>query len=277
MAFFLVEASSVFGQAEKHTVHSADGTTIGYAKIGSGSIPLVIVHGAINSSEDWKQVATVMGSDFTCYVMDRWGRGGSSYREDYSIAKEAEDIMAVLKEAGQDAFLLAHSSGSIYALEATLRTPPAGLILYEPPLHLERFSNEVMGLISKAAKDERYDEVVSIFLSKEAGLPEEVLAQIQSSPAWGHMVDLAPQSVREWEALVQAGLPIERYKDISVPTLLLTGSITEHHPTFATKALVGTLQDARIEILEGQDHGANHAAPEMVATEVTNFILETNR
>jgi len=60
MAFFLVEVSSVFGQAEKHFVRSTDGTTIGYTVIDSGSVPVVFVHGALNTGEQWLQVAETM-------------------------------------------------------------------------------------------------------------------------------------------------------------------------------------------------------------------------
>lgn len=58
---------------------------------------------------------------------------------------------------------------------------------------------------------------------------------VDASPAMT-MVALAPQSVREWDHLVEASLPVDRYEGITVPTLLLAGTETEDHPSFATHA-----------------------------------------
>lgn len=60
---------------------------------------------------------------------------------------------------------------------------------------------------------------------------------LRSQPAWGPMVDLAPICVREWEAIVAAGLTVDRYRALTVPTLLLAGSENLDHPSMATKQL----------------------------------------
>src|SRR4029453_13738776 len=57
----------------------------------------------------------------------------------------------------------------------------------------------------------------------------------------------------------------DRYRDVSAPTLLLWGSETEHHPSFATRDLERTLPNVRSVRLEGQGHLANLAAPNLVA------------
>lgn len=271
----LINQQTVSGQTEYHTARSADGTAIGFTKIGSGSVPVVFVHGALNSGEHWMPVATAMSEHCTCYVMDRWGRGGSDNRTNYSLNHEAEDIIAVLEAAGTDAFLLGHSSGAIYVLEVALKTSPAGLILYEAPIH--GFHGEIWDHIRIAAEEERFEDVVSIFLTGEAELSGEELVSLKTTPSWDQMVGLAPHSAREWAELVQNKPTVNRYQDIKVPTLLLTGTETENHPSFATQGLDDTLPNTRIVKLNGQGHTANLSAPEMVAKEITNFILETNR
>ncbi len=45
-----------------------------------------------------------------------------------------------------------------------------------------------------------------------------------------------PHSVREWAELVQNKPTVNRYQDITGPTLLLSGTEAENHPSFATKA-----------------------------------------
>ena len=271
------ESAMIPSSTNQQTVRSADGTRIAYTKVGSGPIPLVIVHGALNTSQQWTPVAgklSELPDQFTCYVVDRWGRGGSEYRTDYSIEREIEDVVAVLDEAGSDAYLLGHSSGAIYALEAAKRTQIAGLILYEPPLHAfhGRFVDEIWDQIDSAAEAEQYEEALNIFLAEEAMLPKEVIADIKTTPLWDHMLEHTPHSVTEWEALVHERLVVDRYADISVPTLLLAGAETADHPSFATQALDDLLPNAQTAWMEGEGHTANLTSPEMVAQEVIEFV-----
>lgn len=184
--------------------------------------------------------------------------------------------MAVLNAAGPDAYLLGHSSGAIYALEVARQAELAGLILYEPPLHAfhGRFVPDILPRLRVAAEEERFEDLVSIFLSDEVGVPDEELSRMKAMPLWEQMVALAPQSMREWEELADAGLTVDRYTDVRVPTLLLAGTVTEGHPSFATQALQNALPDARVAKLEGQGHAAHEMAPEMAANVVGSFLLE---
>lgn len=274
----LINQQMVFGQTEYNTVHSADGTVIGFTKIGSGSVPLVIVHGALNSGEQWLPVAQALSDNCTCYVMDRWGRGGSGIHPDYSVNREAEDIAAVLEVAGPNAILLGHSSGAIYTLETALKFPPQKLILYEPPINgfHGRFVQEIWDSIRLAAEEERYEDALTIFLTDEVEISNEQLAYIKSTPMWEKMLSLTPNSVQEWAELVRYKPTVKQYRDISVPTLLLTGSKDINHPSFATQDLdeLWPPEQAQVRVLNGQGHIANLEAPEMVTKEIIDFILE---
>jgi pimeloyl-ACP methyl ester carboxylesterase len=269
------ESAMIPSSTNQQTVRSADGTRIAYTKVGSGPVPLVIVHGALNTSQQWMPVAeklSELSDQYTCYVVDRWGRGGSDGRPEYSLEHEINDIIEVLKEAGPDAYLLGHSSGAIYALETALSAPVAGLVLYEPPLHGWVEAEPIHVRIQSEAEEERYGEALSIFFAEILEVPEEELSQLRTTPAWDAMVGLAPPTVREWEALRRDILEVDRYRDISVPTLLLEGTETADHHSSATEALQRTLPDVRTALLEGEGHTANLTSPEMVAQEVIEFV-----
>lgn len=268
-----------FQDPEQRSVLSADGTGIGFTKIGSGHVPLVIVHGALSTGRPWMPAATAMAEHVTCYVMDRWGRGQSASRADYSMEHEVEDIAAVLDAAGSGAYLLGHSSGAIYALEVAARSAVAGLVLYEPPLHAfhsGRFVDEVWDRIRVAGEEGRFEDAISIFLTDEAQMPPNALASLQTTPLWKEMVATAPQSVREWGELIQLQPTVERYEALVTRTLLLAGTETEAHPSFATKALANTLPNSRTRMLVGEGHFAHLSAPERLAEVVTEFVLTTD-
>lgn len=267
--------------SENQTAYSADGTRIGFTKIGSGPVPLVIVHGALSVGVHWMPVAEAMAAHCTCYVMDRWGRGTSEDHNEYSLESEVDDIRAVLEAAGPNAYLLGHSSGAIYALETALQYPLTGLVLYEPPLHAfhGRFVEDALSRMRVAAREERFEDVVAIFARDEEGfgVSDDELSHMRTTPRWENMVALAPQSVCEWEELAEIGLTVDRYRGLQVPTLLLTGTLTKDHPSFATRALASTLPNARTVLLDGQNHLAHAAAPELVANEVVAFIRGNSR
>ena len=269
------ETVVAYDDPEQKTVRSADGTRIAYTKVGSGPVPLVMVHGALNTSQQWLPVAeklSELSDQFTCYVVDRWGRGGSEGRPEYSLEHDVNDIIAVLEEAGPDTYLLGHSGGAIISLEAAKRAQITGLILYEPPLHLERFVEDIWDRFHSAAQGERYEEALTIFLAEEAEVPDDIIAEIQGTPHWDHMLEHTPHTVAEIEALVDAQFEVDRYKDISVPTLMLAGTETADHPSFATQALDDLLPNARTAWLDGEGHVANETSPEMVAQEVIEFV-----
>lgn len=257
----------------EHTVRSLDGTQIGVVTVGSGP-PLVLVHGAWNWSEHWLGVAEELADAHTCSVMDRRARGRSGDGDEYSFDLEVEDIATVLEAAGKGASLLGHSSGAIYALETARRVPVERLVLYEPPLRWaergdpDRLVDRIRALVDEG----RLEEAAKLFFSEEGRLPDEGLAFLRTLPEWGQMVALAPVCVREWDAILGARVSIDRYRQLSTPTLLLAGSENLDHPSMATEPLSATLPDVRTAVLDGHGHMANRADPTLVADEVRAFL-----
>ncbi|MCZ7544560.1 MAG: alpha/beta fold hydrolase [Anaerolineae bacterium] len=114
-------------------VRSQDGTPIAYHRNGEGP-PLVLVHGAIASHARWAAITPALAQRYTVYAIDRRGRGESGDAESYAMAREFEDVAAVVDAIGEGVNLLGHSFGALCALEAALLTPHVRrLIAYEPP------------------------------------------------------------------------------------------------------------------------------------------------
>lgn len=263
----------VIGDRRLQTTRSADGTEVGVVTVGSGP-PLVLVHGAWNWADHWLGVAEHLAEAFTCSVLDRRGRKSSGDGASYSFDREIEDIAAVLEAVGPGASLLGHSSGAIYSLEAARRVPVERLVLYEPPLiWAER--GDPSGLVDRVrdlVDQGKPEDAASLFFAEEGRVDEEGLELLRSQPAWESMVDLAPICVREWEAILTAGLTVDRYRAVTVPTLLLAGSENLDHPSMATEQLGATLPDVRTVVLKRFGHNANLLDPALVASEVRAFL-----
>lgn len=238
---------------------------------------MVMVHGAWNWADHWMGVAEELADAHTCSVMDRRARGASDDGDDYSFDREIDDILAVLDDAGTGASLLGHSSGAIYALEATRRGSVERLVLYEPPLRWAEQGDpdDLVDRIRILVVDEQLEQAAELFFSEEGRESDEDIAALKSLPIWEPMVALAPICVREWEAILDAGVEIDHYRDVSAPTLLLAGSENLDHPSMATEPLSATLPNVRTAVLDGHGHKANLTDPSLVATEVHSFLAAT--
>src|SRR4051812_10529602 len=121
------------------TVTSPDGTTIAYTRTGSGP-PLVLVDGAMcyRGAGPMDGLAAALRNDFTVYTYDRRGRGESMDTLPYAVAREVEDLRALIALTGGEAGVYGISSGAALALTTAAVEPGiTRLGLYEPPFLAE--------------------------------------------------------------------------------------------------------------------------------------------
>ena len=114
-------------------IASVDGTTIASDRLGAGPV-VVIVGGVVGDRSQQAPVAELLSARFTVYNYDRRGHGESGFTGPYSVAREAEDLAAVIAEAGGAACVYATSGCSVIALQAAASgVPITKLALWEAP------------------------------------------------------------------------------------------------------------------------------------------------
>jgi pimeloyl-ACP methyl ester carboxylesterase len=99
---------------------------------GSGT-PVVLLHGLLDSSEGWHEVASRSGRP--CYSIDLPGFGGSSCPPYERVGSYARDVARALDQLGLDRFVLVgHSFGGAVATALAEQRPHAvaALILIAP-------------------------------------------------------------------------------------------------------------------------------------------------
>ncbi|TMD61346.1 MAG: alpha/beta hydrolase [Chloroflexi bacterium] len=108
-----------------HVVTSKDGTKIAYEKQGEGPA-VILVAGALCARLSWSgpHLSKLLAPHFRVYNYDRRGRGDSGDTKPYAVAREVEDIEALIDEAGGSACLYGHSSGAALVLEAAIQLGP---------------------------------------------------------------------------------------------------------------------------------------------------------
>jgi len=171
------------------STHSADGTRIGFRRLGTGPA-VVFVHGSVSTHTDWMPVARLLADRFTCFAMDRRGRAKSGWGVGpYSIEREYEDIEAVLAvakaETGTEAALAAHSYGAICALGVAMRQPVSRLVLYEPPLPVGGLiAGENLTPYVAAIEQGELDKALEWGLARFPRMPSKTIDALRSSKAW---------------------------------------------------------------------------------------------
>ena len=260
--------------AEEHEALSHDGTLLRYSRIGTGPA-LIFIHGSIDVSASWLEVAQLLSRQVTSYLYDRRNHGVSGpVGQNYSLQKEVDDVDAILKVAGSEAMLFGHSYGAIIALQAAMQMQPSRLVLYESPLPVGgavagNHLNEFKSLIGVGA----LDEALAFGLTHFAGLDPTMVARMRGTTNWSVLTKLVRGSLEEILEVDALGPSLTRYGRLKSKTLILVGTESADHPLKdAAQTLAATLTDAQISWLQGQGHRAHKLAPRMVADVVGRFL-----
>jgi hypothetical protein len=118
------------------TVKSSDGTAIAFERTGSGP-PLILVDAAghYRAFSSFDGLVGRLAAAFTVYHYDRRGRGDSGDTGSYAVAREVDDLAALVVHAGDPVFLYGYSSGALLAIHAAASgLPVARMALLEPPI-----------------------------------------------------------------------------------------------------------------------------------------------
>ena len=260
-------------------VVSKDGTVIAYQKSGKGA-PLVLVHGTTVDHSYWDPILPELEAHFTVYAMDRRGRGISGDASGYEFSLEIEDVKAVIDKADQPVILLGHSFGGTLSLEAAFGSKKVDqLVLYEPQSintidGTRDFELKAMQEIDQLLeKGDKKEEALVVFLEQMVEMSKEEVDYARSTPYWQVMVSTASTLPREINALWDYKFDPSRFRELSVPTLLLAGDESPQLFKEDVKIINDAMQNAEIMVLEGHAHDAVMTAPELFTAKVLEFLL----
>lgn len=247
---------------------SADGTTVAALRTGQGP-PVLLIHGTTGSAFSWRFVAPLLATDRTVYAMQRRGRGLSGDGPEYSLDREAEDVVALIDAIGGQVDVVGHSFGANCAMEALLRTTNIRkTVLYEPAIGWTNEPGYLDGL--RKYLDAGDNEGALLAVLQASGLNEAEIAALRESPTWSERVALVHTTPREEEASEAYTLDGARFASLTTPILFIIGELSPYAAgvEHAREALRG----ATVVTLEGQGHAALATAPELFVEEVRRFL-----
>jgi pimeloyl-ACP methyl ester carboxylesterase len=244
-------------------VISRDGTTIAYDRKGQGPVIIFVAGATQYRAVDTTTPVMIdaLSDRFTIVNYDRRGRGGSTDTGPYAVAREIEDIAALIDMAGGQAGLYGMSSGAILALEAGAALPGkvTGVLLYEPPIDPEQSSDNAWQqhaeMAALAAKGQG-DAMMASFMAG-VGMPPEAVEAFRQSPAWAGYAAVGLTLEHDYRIMAEAvdgDRPPARWHDIAVPVLVVNGDASFPFIEAGAAWVAEAVPNARRRVLPGQSH-----------------------
>jgi pimeloyl-ACP methyl ester carboxylesterase len=273
--FCFVRKESIESQYEEAYVE-VSGTRVHYLHAGSGR-PMVLIHGLVGSSANWRRNIGALARHASVYVIDLVNMGKSQRIQnlDASLEATADRVAATMGALGvAEADIAGHSHGGAVALMLAARHPERvrSLLLFAPANPYSDFSDLIVRVYSTpwgafAASMVPYlpETIQRVGLERMYGDP----ARIPAGCLQGYMSDLRVPGtiphimtiVRGWfmdMAKLKAALP----QVAAVPTLLVWGDRDRAVSLASGRQLERELKAAEFIIVPGAGHVVFEEMPE---------------
>lgn len=280
-------------EPSKEYVTSKDGTRIGFLRQGIGP-GIVLVQGAMATAYNFDQLAQFLAHNFTVYTPDRRGRGMSPkpYDNKHSIARDVEDVEAILEETGASQ-IFGLSSGAMITLEAARTLPQVTRAsVYEPPFYRDGISHDgirqlnaeinqgdmAAALVTSLLVAKTAPKVIQILPNPVARLLARFVLYIDdriSHRKTAKLCDLLPGIRFDFNVVGGMDGKMETMASITKPMLLLNGTKSPAFLQQSIWSLKGTLPQAQHIELDGLGHSGswNGGRPSVVAKVLLDFFI----
>jgi pimeloyl-ACP methyl ester carboxylesterase len=262
-------------------VHSKDGTTIAFDRLGDGPL-VIVVGGATCDRAMTRPLAEQLAQHFGVINYDRRGRGDSGDTKPYAVEREIEDLAALITEAGGTVSVYGHSSGAGLALHAAAHgLPISKLVLHEPPYvpdgeEERRISREYAEKLKTLLAEGRCGDAVELFMTT-VGTPQEMVDQMRNEPWWAGLEAIAPTLAYDSEVmgdLSKGGtIPTDLLGRVTLPALVLCGGASPVWMIEVGRQVADAMPNGRRGVLEGQEHVV---LPELLAPVLAEFFADWN-
>jgi pimeloyl-ACP methyl ester carboxylesterase len=226
----------------------ASGLDMAYRRVGHGPVAVVLVHGYSLSSAEWSRVLPLLPADrYTTYAVDLRGFGDSGKpQEGNDFAHLVADLAGFLDAMRlARAVMIGHSMGGALLQDFVLAHPErvSALVLSdafarnEPPLGIsESVRKRIDGYGDAAANRRVFEANVPRYIEAVNLTSADMEAFIAEACKASNM---ALRGLLAEEYTIPA-IPVERYREIAAPTLIVVGA----HDAFVPFKQVATLTDA---------------------------------
>lgn len=268
------------------SVISKDGTNIGYISIGHGP-GLIVIHGALSTSDDFRKFAEELSDFFTVHVVDRRGRGMSGPQgTPYTISKECEDIKALQEATGAN-YVFGHSYGGLVAIETAYSFHSfSKMALYEPGVSIHALQSDWDWMIEYEDAMNHNDSrrAFASFVQGAGHTPltrmpkwyaKFILRMMVRGNQWNKIEKLLHENLNEHKEVMRLDSTFENYKQIDADILLMSGENSPESVHEMIQVLDDNISKVQTIVLPKLDHLSpqNENTSVEVAKRVKEYFL----
>ncbi|MEN8158707.1 MAG: alpha/beta fold hydrolase [Myxococcota bacterium] len=256
-----------------------DGIEIAFEEHGTGTRPLVLLHGFTGYRQDFATQLDALARHGRLIVPDLRGHGDSGHAvdpADYGLDQLRADLVGLLDALDVERCdLLGHSMGGMVALRAVLAHPDrfASLLLMDTaPGPLPWMNRDQLALASRVALEAGMQSLATILRARakddtERGEPDRRLEERWGEARFWHWRE-SRIAAMDPHAYAAFGLALVEQEDltprlgaIGVPTTVLVGALDREFRGPA-EVLAREIPDAMLVVLPEGGHQPQHEAPE---------------
>ena len=251
---------------------------LNYVQYGQG-YPLIILHGLLGSSENWKTVAQKLGQYFDVYAVDLRNHGMSFHCDEMSYRDMAADVIELMAYYHLDRpIIMGHSMGGKVAMAIT--------DCYEAPIH----QLIIVDIINKKYDNRHLDLLVAMenitlgdFNSLQT-LSSALEKEISNPQLRGFILKntIRNANVFKWKVNVTAiksnyvniskKVPLKSM--ITVPTIIIRGGNSYYVTDYDVSTVMDTFECVEIETIADTGHWVHVESPIQFLNAVCGFIVD---
>ena len=256
-----------------------------FVREGGSGPTVVCLHSNASNANQWRGLIDRLSATHRVVAPDAYGAGRTadwSSDRTISLADEVALIAPLITGPAEPVTLVGHSYGAAVALKAAMQFPDrvAAIAVYEPTLFglideaqpPPNDADGIRGAVARAAAAlDREDREAAAREFIDYWMDEGAFAAMPE--ARRQPIVHACVNVRRWaHALTTEPTPLEAYRAILVPVLLMVGQRSTVSARGVARFLGSALPNARVVEFGGLGHMGPVTHPEVVNAEIQRFV-----
>jgi pimeloyl-ACP methyl ester carboxylesterase len=232
--------------------------------------PVILLHSSGSSGAQWRALSAQLSPRYRVVAPDLYGYGSTAPwpgNGAFSLAHEAELVLALLDQVGSPVHLVGHSYGGAVALRVARAHADRvrSLAVYEPvAFHLLADRSEITALAQDVARAVACGDYIGGFASffdywSGAGSWDAIPPAKRAA-----MAARLPKVALEFHAALTEPAHLADFEALAVPTMLLQGARSPRPTRRICELLAHVMPDARLITLNDAGHMAPLTHPDQV-------------